>query len=448
MIQDLNSITQSNHVQSITQSTPAEEVFHKPIRRHDLDWLRVILFALLIWFHYSAFSLGQIDASAWDLPLFFIIGVMHQWRLAALFVISGMGTAFALKRRNARTYLKERASRLGLPLLFGVYILFFGIFEPISSTIGLFTIFPGSEDMPYGHLWFIYNLLIYSVILSPIFLLVKNKPDGLLMRGVRKLLKLPFGLGILLVPPLILATNGILFKPWRFGEVGMWWEFSRYLLYFLFGYLLISAKEEYFTVLDRIRIPLTIMVPILAILWFVINESSEVPKIMEGGWYNRGHPAFSNIAVIASIVQSFHAWFWCMLIFSWASKLLNRPSSSLAYLNEAVYPTYVVHMHLTFLPIAIFSAIGLNYYISMILGTIIVMSGVMICFEIFRRTRYARPLFGIRGGQEQINSIWPFNEIKKPELRIGLSIAMHFVTFGMVISLLLFLIISGFIAEL
>ena len=126
--------------------------------------------------------------------------------------------------------------------------------------------------MPYGHLWFIYNLLIYSVILSPIFLLVKNKPDGLLMRGVRKLLKLPFGLGILLVPPLILATNGILFKPWRF--VGMWWdhlhiwlrrrgwqwwEFSRYLLYFLFGYLLISAKEEYFTVLDRIRIPLTIM---------------------------------------------------------------------------------------------------------------------------------------------------------------------------------------------
>ena len=248
MIQDLNSITQSNHVQSIIQSTPDEVVFHKPIRRHDLDWLRVILFALLIWFHYSAFSLGQIDASVWDLPLFFIIGVMHQWRLAALFVISGMGTAFALKRRNARTYLKERASRLGIPLLFGVYILFFGIFEPISSTIGLFTIFPGSEDMPYGHLWFIYNLLIYSVILSPIFLLVKNKPNGLLMRGVRKLLKLPFGLGILLVPPLILATNGILFKPWRFGEVGMWWEFSRYMLYFLFGYLLISAKEDYFKV--------------------------------------------------------------------------------------------------------------------------------------------------------------------------------------------------------
>ena len=448
MIQNPQSTTLTDHVQSIIQSIPSEEIIQKPVRRHDLDWLRVILFALLIWFHYSAFSLGQIEGSAWDLPLFFIIGVMHQWRLAALFLISGMGTAFALKRRNGRTYLKERATRLGIPLLFGVYILFFGIFEPISSTIRLFTIFPGSEEMPYGHLWFIYNLLIYSVILSPIFLMVKNKPDGIIMRGVRGLLNIPFGLGILLAPPLILAANGILFKPWRFGEVGMWWEFTRYMLYFLFGYLLISAKENYFTVLDRIRIPLTIMVPIFSITWFIISESSEVPKIMEGGWVQRGYPAFSRIAIIASIVQSFHAWSWCMLIFSWASKLLNRQSSSLAYLNEAVYPTYVVHMHLTFLPIAIFGAIGLNYYIGMVLGTIIVTSGVMICFEIIRRTRFARPLFGIRGGQDQVNTIWPFNEIKKPELRIGFSIVMHFVAFGMVIGLLLFLIISGFIAEL
>ena len=438
----------SNHPQPIMQSSHTEEILQKPLRRYDLDWLRVILFALLIWFHYSAFSLGQIEGSAWDLPLFFIIGVMHQWRLAALFLISGMGTAFALKRRNGRTYLKERVTRLGIPLLFGVYILFFGIFEPISSTIRLFTLFPGSEDMPYGHLWFIYNLLIYSVILSPIFLIVKNNPDGIIIRGVKGLLNLPFGLGILFVPPLILAANGILFKPWRFGEVGMWWEFSRYMLYFLFGYLLISAKENYFTVLDRIRIPLTIMVPILAITWFVINESSDIPQIMAGGWAQRGHPAFSIISILASIVQSFHAWFWCMLIFSWGSKLLNRPSSSLTYLNEAVYPTYVVHMHLTFLPIAIFGAIGLNYYIGMIFGTIIVTSGVMICFEIIRRTRFARPLFGIRGGQEQVNMIWPFNQIEKSELRIGLSIVMHFVTFGMVISLLLFLIISGFFAEL
>ena len=77
-------------------------------RRHDIDWLRVILFALLIWFHYAVFSLGQLEGDFnnlefYNIPLFMVIGIMHQWRLAALFVISGMGTAFALRRRTWNT---------------------------------------------------------------------------------------------------------------------------------------------------------------------------------------------------------------------------------------------------------------------------------------------------------------------------------------------------------
>ena len=193
--------------------------------------------------------------------------------------------------------------------------------------------------MPYGHLWFIYNLLIYSVLLTPLFTHVRNNPDGLVVRLVRSVLQVKWGLGILLLPPLILALNGILFKPWHFGEVGMWWEFPRYMIYFLFGFLLISAREEYFPALDTVRIPVTILTPILAIFWFIMNESSEIPSVMEGGWVDRGYAAFSGGATIASIVQSFHAWFWCLLIFSWSSKLLNKPNKWLSYLNEAVYPT-------------------------------------------------------------------------------------------------------------
>ncbi|MEC7756999.1 MAG: hypothetical protein VX621_04200, partial [Candidatus Thermoplasmatota archaeon] len=60
-------------------------------RQFDIDWLRVILFGLLIWFHYAVFSLDQIDSEEnnmelFNIPLFIVLGVMHQWRLAALFV--------------------------------------------------------------------------------------------------------------------------------------------------------------------------------------------------------------------------------------------------------------------------------------------------------------------------------------------------------------------------
>ncbi|MCH1591575.1 MAG: acyltransferase, partial [Candidatus Thalassarchaeaceae archaeon] len=190
-------------------------------RRHDIDWLRIILFGLLIWFHFVVFYPYQPEGLL-GLPYAFVVAVMHQWRLAALFVISGMGTAFALRRRTWQQYVRERGSRLGIPLIFTIYILFFGIFEFTEKTTLLFTIFPGGDAMPYGHLWFIYNLLIYSIILTPLFHHVKVNPEGSIMRSVRYTMNIRAGLGILILPPIILALNAILFKPWEFGEVGMW----------------------------------------------------------------------------------------------------------------------------------------------------------------------------------------------------------------------------------
>ena len=423
------------------------------VRRHDIDWLRVILFALLIWFHYAVFSLYQLEGretsfEGFNIVLFFVIGVMHQWRLAALFVISGMGTAFAFRSRTWRTYVKERGSRLGIPLLFATYVLWFGIFSPVDTTRRLFTIFPGSEGMPYGHLWFVYNLLIYSVLLTPLFAHVRNNPDSRVVRAVRRVLKMPGGTGVMLVPPLILSLNGILFKPWGFGEVGMWWEFPRYMLYFLFGYLMITAKDEYFEAIDRVRVPVTVITPFLSIVWFVLSDAGDVPHLMEGGWADEGYPAFSALTAGASVLQAFHAWFWCLLIFSWASKTLNRPSKWLAYLNEAVYPTYIVHMHITFLPIALFGVIGVGYYPGMIVGTAFVMAGVMVCFEVVRRAGLARPLFGIKGGQEEAEKTWPYNQIRERNVRILVSIAFHGLAFLVVIALYVLLIGAGWLGEL
>jgi len=422
------------------------------MRRHDIDWLRVILFGLLIWFHYAVFSLDELeggDASMelFNLGLFFVIGVMHQWRLAALFVISGMGTAFAFRRRTWGVYVKERFSRLGIPLLFGTYILFFGIFYPLKSTALLFSIFPGSEDMPYGHLWFIYNLLIYSVLLTPLFAHVRNNPDGKILRATRSLLNVRHGLGLLLLPPLVLTLNAILFKPWGFGEVGMYWEFPRYMIYFLFGYLMIAAKEDYFPAIDKVRLPVTVITPVLAVAWFTGGEVFETPEIYGGGWVEQGYAAFAFEPTIAALIQAFHAWFWCLLIFSWASKLLNKPSTWLAYLNEAVYPTYIVHLHLTFLPIALFALIGLGYYVSMVIGTIVVFASVMVCFEIARRASLFRPLFGIKGGKEEVNKLYPYNRTEEKGLRIVFSLVFNALAVVMILMLLLWIIGADVIAQ-
>ena len=110
----------------------------KKIRRYDIDWLRVILFGLLIPFHvaigvyWSTYgtdinpNIQEINET--DELIFIeesndytadsisftsmILHWMHQWRLAALFMISGMGTAFAFKNRTWRIFPQRKVSTI------------------------------------------------------------------------------------------------------------------------------------------------------------------------------------------------------------------------------------------------------------------------------------------------------------------------------------------------
>ena len=103
----------------------------KKVRRYDIDWLRVILFALLIPFHDGigvywnlygdeinpnlddlsteerweiAENGNDYTSDSVDFPSMVLLW-MHQWRLAGLFMISGMGTAFAFRNRTWKIFL-------------------------------------------------------------------------------------------------------------------------------------------------------------------------------------------------------------------------------------------------------------------------------------------------------------------------------------------------------
>ena len=42
---------------------------------------------------------------------------------------------------------------------------------------------------------------------------------------------------------------------------------------FLFGFLMISVRNEYFEALDKIRISSSILTPILAVSWFIVSNT-------------------------------------------------------------------------------------------------------------------------------------------------------------------------------
>lgn len=94
-------------------------------RRVDLDWIRIAAFALLIFYH-----IGMLFVS-WDYhvksshivravePLML---ALNPWRLALLFVVSGVATRFMLDTARLRELAARRSVRLLLPLAFGMLI--------------------------------------------------------------------------------------------------------------------------------------------------------------------------------------------------------------------------------------------------------------------------------------------------------------------------------------
>ena len=94
-------------------------------RRHDLDWVRILAFALLVPYHVGMYYVSwdwHVKSPAAGETLEPLMLLTAPWRLALLFLVSGAASAFLFARRPAG-FLGERTRRLLVPLLFGMAVL-------------------------------------------------------------------------------------------------------------------------------------------------------------------------------------------------------------------------------------------------------------------------------------------------------------------------------------
>lgn len=413
----------------------------KKVRRYDIDWLRVILFGLLIPFHVGigvywnlygdevnpnfegitreerweiAENGNDYTTNSVDLPSM-ILHWMHQWRLAGLFMISGMGTAFAFRNRTWGLFLKERVKRLLIPMFIGAWTMGFAgtiitenkdlglaeltfefLWGIIWRTLFFWVPFVG-KYYALGHLWFLWNLFQYSLFLTPVFHLVRNYPNGKMARLLRSFFNLPMHVGILFIFPLLLVLTEIIFKPWFPGFIGMGYEWFWFLVFFLFGYICIIASEDYYNFIETKRMLISVLTTLwtIAFVWIRLEQESSGIPYVDGNWLESGI-VHNSMTIVACIIHSFHAWFWCLTIFSWGAYFLNKPSKNLTYLNQGVYPFYIVHMPLTFAGLKIAGDLGLKNYTAVLIATIFVALACWLFFEIVRKTRVTRFMFGIK----------------------------------------------------
>ena len=374
-------------------------------RRHDIDALRALAFALLILYHLCMLYVSdwgwhikssyQAEWLQW--PMLFV----NRWRMDLIFMISGMAAAFAMKPTRIGSFIRARSHRLLLPLTFGILVVVplqpyvqgvsNGVVEPgfINFLGQYFTgrqwpvnAFAGwQHGYTWNHLWYLAYLWVYTLALALLAKPLQSRA-GLWLRtrltGLR-------GPALMVLPALPLLAYTLALQT-RFPDEGDfihdWYRNAVYFTVFLYGYLI--ARDSGFWA-ELVRLRWTSLIAALALatayLGLVATLADDLPY-----WQQ----------VLVWTLRNLYAWSALLAILGWTSAHLNRPFRWLGWANEAVYPWYMLHQSLIVLIAYWLVSLKLGPVVEPLIVLAGTIAGCWILFAVIRRVRWLRPLFGLK----------------------------------------------------
>ena len=363
-------------------------------RRHDLDWLRVGAFALLIFYHVGL-AYGPYD---WHIhsahTLEWIregVLVTNPWRLTLLFLVSGAAIRFMTLRKTPGEVARLRIARLAPPLIFGVLVL-----VTIQSYIEALDKgpFDGSyldwlarefswsgiaNGVPLNHLWFIvyiaaYSFVVVGLMLKPAWIEAVEARIGPMLAGWR----------ILVLPALYLVVVRVILFP-RFGLTNTitwdWYNHAQSLAAFLFGFFAVR-QASIWKDLERFR-------------WIGLGVAAVALPLMMLQVAHPGGGAYGGIP--RNTVVAIDQWAVITALLGFASlHLRNKTGPVLSYLNDAVFTLYLAHQTVLVCAIWFVRPANLPVWAEAPLLAAITWGASLLVYEVVRRIPLLRPIWGLR----------------------------------------------------
>jgi glucan biosynthesis protein C len=341
-------------------------------RRYDIDWLRVIAIVLLLVYHIGigfqpwGVFIGFIQSNQPIESFWPVMSMLNVWRIPLLFFVSGMGVSFAIAKRSWKQLLLERTRRILVPFAFGVFFI-----VPIHLLIWQKYY---SQDLQYapqpGHLWFLANIFIYVLVLSPLFFYLKKNENGWFRRWLTTLFGNPAGM---LFIAGCFALETILVKPETYELYAMTLHgFVIGFLSFLFGFFVVISGDGFWKMVRTWRWALLLVAGVLYTVRLTVFH-------LEAPLYY-------------SAVESCS---WIFAVFGLANRYLQRPGKTLRYLSSAAYPVYILHMVFLYLGSALFFPLEISPVLQFGLVVAFTFAGCFTSYELIRRVSFLRPLFGL-----------------------------------------------------
>jgi glucan biosynthesis protein C len=394
--------------QTITQGNLGE-------RRYDLDWVRIGAFMLLIFYHVGMYyvtwdwHVKSPHASSTIEPLMMLT---QPWRLSLLFLVSGVATGYLLERQGPRGFLGQRSVRLLVPLLFGMAVIvppqsYLEVVEKLSYA-GTYADFlklyftayhgfcRGSECLilpTWNHLWFVAYLWIYTAIL---YVAIRLVPAA--VKWLRRVTESKLGgLGIVMWPLAFLAAARIaLFAayPPNHAVVSDWYNHATYGITFLLGFVLAGTRAPWVAI-ERAR---WIALGLAVLGWAFLAAYY--------GYYSQdtGPVPPHVLRLFQRGVYGAEQWLAIVAVLGFARRHLVHDNAARRYLTAAIFPLYILHQTVIVVVAHSLKPAHLDPGVEGALLVLVTASACLLGYEVVRRVRILRPLFGLPIGEGRGNA--------------------------------------------
>jgi peptidoglycan/LPS O-acetylase OafA/YrhL len=380
----------------------------KSARRYDADWLRVIFVCGLIMIHVAAmFDPYPITAVKGhrSFPLILFATFLHEWRLAILFIVSGAASYFALGFLSGRGYALMRIRRILVPLIMGTFLivpihLYYWQFQGSRTYNKTYLQFYGNalrrlffegafgtskETLYWAHLWYLFYLFVASLIALPLFLYLRHGKGQQLIPRLADFFEKPWAIFLLALPIMLLeVTLRAASQPARAIIIGDWSTFTVDLVLFIYGFILFS-HDKFRQALEAHRKPALVAAIVTSLIYLFMVFGVRFFYV-----------GYNLKFLLYMALRGFSVWCWCVAVLGHASRHLNFNHRLLPYLNEAVYPVYVVHLPLVTMIAYRVVRWPLPALVEFAIIVIASLAVALIIFDLIRRTKITRFLFGLK----------------------------------------------------
>lgn len=373
-------------------------------RLYFLDWVRILVFFVLILYHVGMYYVSwdwHVKSPFANAGLEPFMMLSSPWRLGLLFFVAGAGASLMLRKFDTASFLRRRSLRLLVPLVFGMLVVvppqaYFEVVEKLGYADGygaFMRLYLQAYDgfcqeeclvLPtWNHLWFVAYLWVYTLLLGAIQAALGTRFDriaahaGALLQGWK----------LIVLPAAVLALariNLVEHFPTTHALIDDWANHAMSFLLFLLGAL--AARVPGFWARPG------------ALRWQALGIAATgwALLVMWVAAYELLAPqTVAAIRPIAYAVYALLAWSAITAACGFAAHHLDHDSPARRYLNDAIFPVYILHQTLIVVlahgakPLRI--APGTEAVLLVVL-TVALSFGA---YEVIRRVRLLRPLFGL-----------------------------------------------------